>query len=461
MAAERTLPPGELKDDDDDAAVFARAQRWLSPATRISFPEVVVAGGSGSKFWATSGRAYLDLHSMAAIMNLGYGHPKHTQAIHEQVDRMLHCNPAYVLSQPVVELAEQLATISPGQVAKRVAFGLSGSDAVDGAIKLARAATGRQLIIAFEGAYHGNTYGALSLSSISSAMRRGFGPTLPGIFHVPYPRVRTTDPPHVVARAVDEALEHLEWLLNTIAPPTDIAAIFLEPIQGDSGVFVPPMSYIDRLAELTRQHGILLVAEEVQSGIGRTGQMFAIERYAVDPDILVVGKALGGGVPISAIVARSDLMDAWSAPGHVFSTSASPVAAAAASTVLRVLIEEDLLFAARSRGEQFRSGFQTIAAEWPQVRDIRGEGLMLGVELDAGEGPGAVSTRLLAAKVVRGCFERGCFITFLAGSVMRIMPPLVIKADEVDWALEAMEASLADAVRGKMPDDAVRDLAGW
>jgi 4-aminobutyrate aminotransferase len=460
MATEGTLYR-EL-DGDEDAALLGRARRWLSPAMRISFPEVVVAGGSGSRFWTRSGREFLDLHSMAAIMNLGYGHPKHTQAIHDQVDRMLHCNPAYVLSQPVLELAEQLASVAPGQKAKRVAFGLSGSDAIDGAIKLARAATGRQLIIAFEGAYHGNTYGALSLSSISSAMRRGFGPTVPGIFHVPYPRVRSTDPPEMVAQAVDDAFDHLEWLLDTVAPPTDVAAIFLEPIQGDSGVFVPPVAYVDRLAQLTHQYGILLVAEEVQSGIGRTGQMFAIERYEVEPDILVVGKALGGGVPISAIVARSDLMDAWSAPGHVFSTSASPVAAAAASTVLRVLVEEDLLQAAQSRGEQFRAGFKTIAGQWPLVRDIRGEGLMLGVELDAGDqAAGVAATRLLAAKVVKGCFDRGCFITFLAGSVLRIMPPLVIMTDEVDRALEVLEASLADAVQGKVPDDAVKHMGGW
>ena len=459
MAAEGTL--SRDLDGDEDAALLRRARRCLSPSMRLPFPEVVVAGGSGSRFWTASGREFLDLHSMAAIMNVGYGHPQHLGAIHEQVDRMLHCNPAYVLSQPVLELAEQLAKVSPGQRAKRVAFGLSGSDANDGAIKLARAATGRQLIIAFEGAYHGNTYGALSLSSVNSAMRRGFGPTVPGIFHVPYPRVRATDPPEMAADAVDEAFDHLERLLDTIAPPTDIAAIFLEPIQGDSGVFVPPVAFIHRLAQLTSEHGILLVADEVQSGIGRTGQMFAIERYAVEPDILVVGKALGGGVPISAIVARSDLMDAWSAPGHVFSTSASPVAAAAASAVLRVLVEEDLLQAAQSRGDQFRSGLKAIAAHWPQVRDIRGEGLMLGVELDAGEQAGDSTTRLLTAKVVKGCFDRGCFITFLAGSVLRIMPPLVIMTDEVDRALEALEASLADAVRGKVPDDAVRHLAGW
>lgn len=459
MTAEGARPM-EL-DGDEIAALLWRARRYLSPSMRLPFPEVIVAGGSGSRFWTTSGREFLDLHSMAAIMNLGYSHPDHLRAIHEQVDRMVHCNPAYVLSQPVLELAEQLARVSPGQRAKRVAFGLSGSDANDGAIKLARAATGRQLIIAFEGAYHGNTYGALSLSSVSSAMRRGFGPTVPGVFHIPYPRVRASDPPEKAAEAVDEAFGHLERLLDTIAPPTDVAAIFLEPIQGDSGVFVSPDAYIHRLAQLTVEHGMLLVAEEVQSGIGRTGQMFAIEHYGVEPDILVVGKALGGGVPISAIVACSELMEAWSAPGHVFSTSAGPVAATAASTVLRVLAEEDLLQAAQSRGDQFRSGFKAIAAQWPQVRDIRGEGLMLGVELDAGEQAGDGTTRLLAAKVVKGCFDRGCFITFLAGSVLRIMPPLVITTDEVDRALETLEASLADAVQGKVPDDAVRHLAGW
>lgn len=446
---------------DTDADVLAMATRRLSPSMRIRFPEVVVDGGRGATFWTASGRKFLDLHSMAAIMNIGYGHPAHLRAVHAQVDRMIHCNPAYVVSRPLAELAERLAAITPGAWEKRVVFGLSGSDANDGAIKLARAATGRQLIIAFHGAYHGNTYGALSLSAVSAAMRHGFGPTVPGVFHAPYPRVRSSDSGSVVEATVTASLAELRRLFATLAPPEDVAAIFIEPVQGDSGIFVPPVNYMRELASLAAAHGILVVAEEVQTGIGRTGKMFACEQFAIEPDLLVMGKALGGGIPISAVVARSELMDAWSAPGHVFSTSAGPLAAAAASAVLRIVAEDGLLDAASERGAQFKAGLEVLAAKTPQIRDVRGMGLMLGVELDAGGRGTEDATRLLAAKVVKGCFNRGCFLTFLTGSVLRIMPPLVISAEEVDRALCAIEESLTDAVAGKISDADVKELTGW
>jgi 4-aminobutyrate aminotransferase len=397
---------------------------------------------------------------MACIMNVGYGHPRLVEAITTQAQRLVHGNPAYVVHEGMVRLAQRLDELTPGDFPKRVAFGLSGSDANDGAVKLARAATGRQLIVAFHGAYHGNTYGALSLSAVSPAMRRGFGPVLPGVVHVRYPDAYRRHHGLTGAEVTAACLEELTATLGALAPPEDVAAIVVEPVQGDSGILVPPPSFLPALAELASRHGILLVAEEVQTGFGRTGARFAVEHDGVVPDILVLGKALGGGMPISAVVARSELMDAWEAPGHVFSTSGNPVTTAAALAVLDILEDEQLVEAARARGATLRAGLEELARAHEVVGDVRGRGLMLGVDLVADPGTRA-RDRLLAAKVVKGCFDRGCFLTFLAGSVLRFVPPLVISDEQVQEAVEIVGKALADALAGKVGDDEVAQFTGW
>lgn len=436
------------------------AARYISPATRLAFPPVAIDGGTGATFWDSTGRRFVDLHAMAGVLNTGYNHPRYVEALVEQASRLVHCNPAYVMHEAPVRLAERLASLTPGSFDKRVAFGLSGADANDGAMKLVRAATGRHRIIAYTGAYHGNTYGALSLSSVSPAMRRGFGPEVPGIVHIPYPDVYRdpfhTDPDTVVARCLGE----LDTALATVAPAADVAAIFLEPIQGDSGVVVPPQSYIDGLVARAREHRILLVAEEVQTGIGRTGRMCAAEHFGLEPDIVIFAKALGGGMPISAIVARSELMDAWTAPGHVFSTGVSPLAAVAALTVLNIVEEDDLLAATVERGAQLRSGLEDLQQRYPVIGDVRGLGLMLGADLVA-DPQTRTRHRALAPKVIKACLDRGCFITFLAGSVLRFIPPLVISADEINIALGIVEDALISALRGDISDADVAAFTGW
>jgi 4-aminobutyrate aminotransferase len=435
------------------------AVRYISPATRLAFPAVVVEGGEGATFWDVSGRRFLDLHSMAGVSNIGYGHPRYTQALVEQASRLVHCNPAYMLHEAPIRLAERLTQITPGDFDKRVAFGLSGSDANDGAIKLARAATRRQKIVAFRGAYHGNTYGALSLSSISPAMRRGFAPEVPGVIHVPFPDVYR-DSACGDAAVAQRCLADLDLVLNTIAPADDVAAIFLEPVQGDSGVLVPPQAYIDGLVARAREHGILLIADEVQTGIGRTGRMCAAEHFGIKPDVTIFGKALGGGMPVSAIVARNELMDAWEAPGHVFSTGVSPLAATAALAVLDIIAEEELAAAAAQRGALLRGGLEDLQRRYPVIGDVRGLGLMLGADLVC-DPETRLRDRKLAPKVIKSCFDRGCFITFLAGSVLRFIPPLVISDDELKCAIEVVGDSLGSVLRGEVSDEDVAAFAGW
>ena len=444
----------------DPRDALSRSESYLSPATRLRFPTLTVEGGDGAWIWDSDGHRYLDMHSMAGVANVGYGHPSVVAAICDQAKRFVHCNPAYTLHDAPLRLAEQLCDLVPGDFPKRVAFGLSGSDAIDGSLKLVRAATSRPLVLAFHGAYHGSTYGALSLSSVSSAMRRGFHPLVPSIEHVRFPdayRGSGGATPEEIGAA---CLAELRETLRTTAPADDVAAVIIEPVQGDSGILVPPATFLQQVREITNQHGILLVFDEVQTGLGRTGTMLAAEHCGVQPDITVLGKALGGGMPISAIVSRSNLMDSWSAPGHVFSTSASPVCAAAALAVLDVIRGEALPAAAAERGEALRREMENLQRDFEPVGDVRGIGLMIGVDLVVGRAT-RERDRLLAAKVVKGCFDRGLFITSLAGSVLRLIPPLVLSDEDVRTAAQIIRDALAGAIQGEVSDEQVSEFTGW
>jgi 4-aminobutyrate aminotransferase len=437
------------------ARAVERERRWLSPSMRLPFSPLLVERGEGARFWDADGREFLDFHSMACILNTGHNHPAVVAAISDQAQRLVHCNPGYATHELTLELAERLAGLAPGEAPRRVALGLSGSDANDGAIKLARAATGRHRVIAFLRSYHGNTYGALSLSSVSPAMRRGFGPELPGVHHVPYPDVYRM--PGAADEVAERCLEALRELFATVAPPDEVAAVVVEPIQGDAGTVVPPAQWVSGLVELCAQHGILVVAEEVQTGIGRTGRWFAGDHFDLEPDILVLGKGLGSGMPVSALVARAELMDSWESPGHVFCTSANPVCCAAAVATLDVIEAEQLISNAEAMGRRLRDGLEALARRHESVGDVRGLGLMLAVDLVASRDTRERSKELAAATVA-GCLRRGLYLTFLSGSVLRLVPPLIVGEPEVDRALEILDASLEDAEQGRVRGD---DIVGW
>ena len=440
------------------AGLLALEERYLSPATRIPFFPIVVESGSGVYFRDREGRRFLDFHSMACILNVGHNHPSVVEAIQRQAETLVHVNSAYAPHEPMLRLAERLALLAPGGTEKRVAFGLSGGDANDGALKLARAATGRPRVIGFLGSYHGNTYGALSLSTVSPNMRRRFGPELPGVHHIPYPDVSRQGGSEAEVSA--RCLDAFRLLLETVAPAEEVAAVFVEPIQGDAGIVVPPRSYIEGLREICSENGILLVAEEVQTGIGRTGRWFASEHFSLEPDVVVIGKALGSGMPVSAIVARSELMDHWQAPGHVFSTGANPVCCAAALATLDVVENEDLLSNTVRMGERLERGLATLAERHPAIREVRGRGLMLGVKL-ASPPDDADGNRQLASRVVAACFSAGLYVTFFRDSVLRLAPPLIIQESEIDQALQVLDEALDRATKGKVPDSEVAPIQGW
>jgi 4-aminobutyrate aminotransferase len=440
--------------------VIERHGRLISRATRLGFYPLVVAGGEGAIIRDLDGREWIDFLASASALNTGIGHPVIVEAIKAQAARLPHYSAAYVYHEPMVELAEALAARTPGAFNKRVAFGLSGGDSVDGAIKAARKWSGRQKIIGFHGSYHGTTYGALTLSSVNLDMRRGLGPFLPEVYHVPFPDAYH-DPWRRSADAVGAAaLDALDELLAGEVPAEEVAAIILEPIQGDSGILIPDQSFIHGLKERCERSGILFIVDEVQTGFGRTGRWFAIEHFGVEPDGVICGKAIASGIPLSAFVARSEILESWAAPAHTFSSAANLIGCAAALATIAVIEGEGLVERAQTLGLQLRRELSELASKHELIGDIRGQGLMTGVELVTSREertPAPIAT----AKVAWRCWELGLLVTFLRGNVLRLVPPLVISPAQLDAAMSILDRALHDVEQDRVSDVAVSQLTGW
>jgi 4-aminobutyrate aminotransferase len=365
-------------------------------------------------------------------------------AIQQQAARLIHMSGTDFYYEELAALAEKLDEIAPGDVPRRVSFGNSGAEAVEGAIKLARYATGRDKIIAFFGSFHGRTMGALSLTSRKAVQRAGFGPLIPGVIHAPYPYCYRCPYGQTPDSCAVECVKHIEnTLLQTIAPAAETAAIVVEPVQGEGGYIVPPRKFFDELARVARANGILLVFDEVQSGMGRTGKMWAADHFGVVPDILTVAKGIASGMPLGATVARADLMT-WPPGAHASTFGGNPVACAAALVTIE-LLERELVENARAMGEHLMERMRQWPARFPIVGDVRGLGLMLGIEMVRDQ-----TTREKAApwrdRIVTLCFERGLLVLGAGDSTLRLCPPLVITRDQCEFALDTLEACLKQVV---------------
>jgi len=427
---------------------------------RMPYYPLAVARGHGAILEDFDGNEFIDLLSSASALNTGHAHPRIVNAIKEQAEKYITYTAAYMYSEPLVKYAEALIGVTPGDYEKKVAYGNCGSDANDGAIKLARAYTGRKKIVSFIGAYHGSTYGALSLSAISLNMRRKIGPLLGEIEHIEYPdcyRCRYGKEP---ASCGLECLGAFKKAMTTYMPPEDIAAVIIEPIQGDGGLIVPPNRYMKALFEMCREHGILFVSEEVQQGFGRTGKWFGIEHFDVVPDMLILGKSIGSGVPLSAIVGRKEIMDSMDAPAHLFTMSGNALACAAAHETLEVIKDEKLIEKSADLGDYAKERFQALMEEYEIIGDVRGLGLSIGVDL-VKDRKGKEGNREAAAKICYRCWEKGVIIIFLGDGVLRFQPPLVITREEIDKAIDVIEESMKEYMAGDIPDEILETAKGW
>jgi 4-aminobutyrate aminotransferase len=397
--------------------------------------------GIGHRLYDTSGREFLDFANGIAVTALGHTHPRVTAAIHAQVDKLIGPVHALGFAESTVELARKLAATFPDPL-DTVLFLNSGSETIDGALKLARRATGRPAIISFRGAFHGRTVGATSVTSSSLNYRRGYEPLMPSIYQTVYPAVYRyyggdED------RAVKDALKHLDGLLMTTVAPQDVAAVIIEPVQGEGGYYPAPAAFLQGLRERCDKHGILLIADEVQSGFGRTGKMWSFEHAGIVPDVVTTAKAIANGLPLSALITSHELQERWGKGAHGTTYGGNPVACAAGVAVLDTIADENLVENARLRGAELTAGLRELMAEHPGIGDVRGPGLMIGVEFvkdrTTREPDGGRADAVTAACADAGLLLLSCGI---AHQVVRWIPPLDVTVPEIEEALRVFEGAL-------------------
>jgi 4-aminobutyrate aminotransferase len=423
-------------------AVIERDRQVVSPSYTRCYP-LVAERGEGALVEDVDGNRFLDFNAGIAVVATGHCHPRVVKAVQEQAARLMHMSGTDFYYERMVALAEKLAAIAPGDLARRVSFGNSGAEAIEGSIKLARWAAKRDKIIAFYGSFHGRTLGALSLTARKAVQRAGFGPLIPGVVHAPYPNCYRCPFGQKPESCAVECVGFIEnTLLKTVAPPEETAAIVVEPVQGEGGYIVPPRIFFDELARVAGQHGILLIFDEVQSGMGRTGRMWAADHFDAVPDIIAVAKGIASGLPLGATVARADLMT-WPPGAHASTFGGNPVACAAALATI-ALLEEELIDNAARMGAYLMDRMREWPQRFAQVGEVRGLGLMIGVELvrDRETRDGAPELR---DRVVQLAFERGLLALGAGDNSIRLCPPLVITREQCAFALETLEECLTAA----------------
>jgi 4-aminobutyrate aminotransferase len=395
-------------------------RQWTSPSVPRAYP-IVPVRGEGCTIEDIDGNLFLDFNAGIAVTSTGHCHPDVVQAIQEQAGKLIHYSADFYL--PIyAETCAELARIAPMKEKCRVFLGNSGTEAVEGAIKLARFATKRQYLVAFLGAFHGRSYGSVSLTASKAKYHAGFGPMLPGVFHAPFGHVAD-----------------LKWfddvLFNHLVPANEVAAIVVEPIQGEGGYVVPDDGFMQGLRRICDQNGILLIADEVQAGAGRTGKMWSIENWGVEPDIIATAKGIASGMPLSAFIARESLMNMWGPGAHGTTYGGNPLACAAALQTIK-LLEGGLMDNATARGNELLAGLREVQRRFPtMITDVRGIGLMIGVEFDTHEH---------AAAVEWACFQRGLATLECGHSVIRMAPPLVLTAEEAATGLRLFGEAVAE-----------------
>ena len=425
------------------AKVLALDHKYVSPSYTRDYP-LVARRGEGMIVEDVDGNRFLDFSAGIAVVSTGHCHPDVVRAIQRQAETLIHMSGTDFYIPLLAELAQKMAQITPGNFAKRVYFGNSGTEAVEAAMKLARYHTKRYRFIAFLGSFHGRTFGSLSLTASKAVQRNGFGPLLPGVSHVPYPNPYRCAIGHKPGECDCDPIGFIEKLFKTAVPPEEVAAIVVEPVQGEGGYIIPPRNFLSRLRSLADRHGILLIFDEVQCGMGRTGKMWACEHFGTVPDILVTAKGIASGMPLGVMVARAEVMN-WGPGAHASTFGGNPVSCAAAMETIRLLEEKYISNAARM-GEYILARLANWPEKHPIVGDVRGLGLMVAVELvksQQSREPHPDARK----KVVYRAFEKGVLLLGCGESAVRFMPPLIVEREQIDHALAVLERCISEAER--------------
>jgi 4-aminobutyrate aminotransferase len=430
-----TPPPGPRAK-----AIIDRDARVMSQNYRKDYP-LVAERASGPVVEDPDGNRYLDFAAGIAVVATGHSHPEVVAAIKAQAERFLHMCATDFYYENVVALAEALARRAPGPGPWRVFFANSGAEVVEGAVKLARLRTGRQKIVACYGAFHGRTYGAMSLTASKPVQRKGYGPFLPEVLHTHYAYCYRCPVNRDPATCEVECLELLtETMFGTTVDPEEVAAVIVEPVQGEGGYVVPHPGFLRRLREVTRQHGILLIADEVQCGMGRTGRFFASEHFSLEPDLVTVAKGIASGMPLAALIARDEIMK-WNDGGHGSTFGGNPVSVAAALATVR-LLEGGLVENAAAVGDHLMGLLRRSLAARPIVGDVRGLGLMIGVEIVLDRESRAPAPEL-RERILEEAFRRGLLLLGCGKSTIRLAPPLIVDREDAEIAARILEEAVS------------------
>jgi len=424
--------------------IVERDHRVVSPSYTRDYP-LVAKSGSGAMVEDVDGNTFLDFAAGIAVVATGHCHPQVVAAIQKQAAELIHMSCTDFYYEGTVELAEKLASIAPGKDPKRVYFGNSGTEAIEAAMKLARYHTKRDKFIAFHGCFHGRTFGSLSLTASKAVQRKHFGTLVAGVFHTPYPNTYRgaygVRPEHASA----DALAHIEnELFKRLVDPEEVAAIFIEPIQGEGGYLPAPADFLQGLERLCRKHGILLVADEVQSGMGRTGKWWAVDHAGIVPDMICTAKGIASGMPLGAVIANANVMD-WKPGAHASTFGGNPVSIAAALSTIEILERDAIANAARMGEFIFRQ-----TAGWSErhksVGDVRGKGLMIGIEFVRDRKTKEKAPEL-RNQVLQAAFHKGLLVLGAGENSLRLAPPLVIDEEQAEFALRTLDECISKAER--------------
>jgi 4-aminobutyrate aminotransferase len=439
----RTALPGPKAQ-----ALLARDRKVMSPYNRPFYYPAVIEEARGCIVTDIDGNRFIDLNSGLGVMNVGHAHPRVLEAVRGQIDRLMHYSYTDFHYRYAVELAEKLVQITPGKFPKKTFFGGSGAEAIEAALKLTRWHTRKPHFLGFLGAFHGRSMGALSLTASSAVQKQRYFPTMPGVVHVPYANCYRC-PFQLEYPSCDMwCVDYIEQeVLDKAVPADEVAALFVEPIQGEGGYIVPPEGYHQKLKALCERHGILYVADEVQSGMGRSGRWFAIEHWGVEPDVVCMSKAIASGVSLGAIVGRADLFD-WEAGSHCTTLGGNPVACKASLATMAIIEDERLMDNARAQGEHILKRLRAGTSSLRTVGDVRGKGLMCGIEIvkdrQSKEADGKAAKRIITR-----AWKKGLLAITAGASTIRIAPPLSITRELVDQAVDILLESIDEEEKGR------------
>lgn len=437
-----------------------KEQAAFSSAARIKYYDIVIDHGHGAIITDVEGHDYIDLLASASSTNTGHAHPRIVKAIADQAAKIIQYTPAYFANSQAARLAPRLAALAPISGPVEVGWGNSGSDANDAIIKFARAYTGRQYLVSFTGAYHGSTYGSMTLSAVTLNMTRKMGPLLPGIVKVPFPSPWYKLKGESEAAFVDRMFAAFKLPFETYLPAEETAAILIEPIQGDGGIVKTPPAFMQKVYDFAKAHGILFAIDEVNQGMGRTGKWWSIQNFpGIEPDLMSVGKSLASGMPLSAVVGRREIMESLGPAANVYTTAGNPVTTAAANATLDVMKDEHLVERSARLGKKAAAFFKKEQVQYNFIGDVRMYGLDGGIDIidpQTGKGDTVATTKLMYR-----IFELGAIIISLRGSILRFQPPLVITEEQLDQAFGMIDQAFSELAAGKLSLPKNADELGW